>query len=118
MTAAAELAAFGRRIAAQIGTPAPPGVDWLRYGHDAREAIGKGLPPPALDKYAPALTAEIIHMPAMAPAEARAIVREQRAVDFIAPKNCREVIRLRELGVISKSEARCYLGLRAHWWSR
>ena len=115
----AESAAYGRSLAAKLGEPAPPNVDWAAYGDAARAAFERNVAPPPLTGFT--RTADILAMPPMAPAEARAIVRantvrEVRAVDFIVPKNCREVIRLRELRVITRREARRMLGLPVRWW--
>jgi hypothetical protein len=117
----AESAAYGRSLAAKMGKPAPANMDWAAWGDAARRALENNAAPPTMEQYV--RKADILPMPPMAPAEARAIVRESQlsvrernSIDFIAPKNCREVIRLRELRVITRREARRMLGLPVRWW--
>lgn len=116
----AESAAYGRSLAASLGRPAPSNMDWAAWGDAARRALENNAAPPAMEKFA--RQADILPIASrMAPAEARAIVeahrvREVNVVDFVSPKNCREVIRLRELKVITRREARRMLGLPVRWW--
>jgi len=123
VTAAAASAAYGRSLAARLGKPAPPDVDWASWGAAAKAQLEKNLPPPAFDAYvfkpADVLPLRAVTSTAMTPAASQAIVmREQRSVDWITPRTAKEVIRLRELGVITRREARLYLGLPVHWWTR
>jgi len=116
MTADAD---YGRSFAARSGQPAPPNMDWAGYGAEVRRRLENNLAPPKLEAFVRQAT--ILPMPPMAPEEARAIVREntvreRNSIDFISPKTCREVIRLRELKIISRREARRMLGLPVRWW--
>jgi hypothetical protein len=118
MSAAEESANFGRSLAARMGKPAPPNVDWAAWGAAAKNAMESRPPKPVPPFERFVKQADVLQMPPMAPAEARAIVREARAIDFIEPRTVKDVIRLRELNVITRADARRYLGLRVHWWSR
>ena len=114
----AESAAYGRSLAAKLGRPAPANMDWAAWGDAARSALENNAAPPPMERFA--RKADILPMPPMAPAEARAIVQEAQArprrPEYIEPRNCREVIRLRELRIISRREARRMLGLPVRWW--
>ena len=115
---AIDYSALGQRVAAEQRLTLPGDVvDWDGYGRAVSEAIGKGRGVPVLGRF--------LKLPAPVYGGAERVATtgavQSSGADPsapLAPRSVREVIRLRELGVLSKADARLYLGLRPHWWSR
>jgi len=111
----AELVTFGKRVAAAAGFDVSRAdVDWAGYGKAQQRAWPQLIP---IGRYLRPGVAVLgsTKTPTRQVAEPAHVRRKQ---GYIEPRNAREVMRLRELGVISRTDARRYLGLRAHWWSR
>jgi hypothetical protein len=98
-----EVAAFGRRVAAELGvTVAGREVDWFGYGSAARNAIGKGRPVPPVERFANERAAA----PGKTIAQCLATPRTERIV--WTPET---VVALRELRILTRLEGRRALGL-------
>ena len=122
-------AVFGRKIIETAGWP-PESValvDLEHFGRACSDAMGKGREMPDPNAYIAApgeAPAAVQSRQAPAPVNTekvrRAYAESSQNLDIapLVPRNMRELIRLVELGVLSKSRARPYLGLREHWWSR
>ena len=109
---------LGRRIAMLRGYD-PGEIDLAAYGRACSEAAGgkaRGdCPSPeafVLHRVTSgAAPAAVQSCQAPAPSQPTGHV-------YLAPKSVHEVRELVAEGIINKAQARAYLGLREHWWSR
>jgi len=115
MADATNYAVFGRAIIQAGGWPAEAvaRVNLESYGKACSEAMGRGREMPDPNAYITPTGAA----PAAVQTRQAAAPTDHIADVYIRPRNAREIIELEKEGIISKGQARVYLGLKPHWWA-
>ena len=122
MSQTTNYAVFGRKVLEEIGHGWEYPSVWARmdleeYGRACSNAMRVAAGTPRM----PDPTPYLIKTPqgaAPAAVQTRQAAAPAAIQDVhVRPRNVREVTELVEDGIISKAQARVYLGLKPHWWS-